>query len=80
MTNNSNTESLLPNRMSYACSFSYANDEFKNFQSYLRWMCIDQFDVRYTMVFWSLFLPSSGCLRSHCLSLHPLLCPHPPRL
>ncbi|RRT54787.1 hypothetical protein B296_00048911 [Ensete ventricosum] len=56
VTTNSNTEPLLPSRTSYARSLSHADNELKRFQSYLRWMCVDQSDSRHVMIFWSLFL------------------------
>ncbi|RWW25779.1 hypothetical protein GW17_00009858 [Ensete ventricosum] len=51
-----NTESLLLSRASYVCSLSCTEGELMSFQSYLRWMCIDQFDARHVVVSWSLFL------------------------
>ncbi|RWW18450.1 hypothetical protein GW17_00017564 [Ensete ventricosum] len=42
--------------MSYKRSFSRADDKLRSFRSCLRWMCVDQSDTRYVMVFWSLFL------------------------
>ncbi|RZR75720.1 hypothetical protein BHM03_00000200 [Ensete ventricosum] len=51
-----NTKSLLLSRASYACSLSCTEGELRSFQSYLRWMCIDQFDARHVVVSWSLFL------------------------
>ncbi|RWW70939.1 hypothetical protein BHE74_00021384 [Ensete ventricosum] len=51
-----NTKSLLLSRPTYACSLSCTEGELRSFQSYLRWMCIDQFDARHAVVSWSLFL------------------------
>ncbi|RWW18166.1 hypothetical protein GW17_00017860 [Ensete ventricosum] len=47
---------MLPRRMSYTYNLSHVNDELKSFRSFLRWMYVDQFDARYIMVSWSLFL------------------------
>ncbi|RRT71140.1 hypothetical protein B296_00019530 [Ensete ventricosum] len=49
-TTTNNTELLLLSRASYAHSLSYIDDELKNFRSWLRWMCVDQSDVRYAMI------------------------------
>ncbi|THU48568.1 hypothetical protein C4D60_Mb06t00360 [Musa balbisiana] len=43
-------------RASYACNLPRADNELKSFRSYLRWMCIDQSDVRHVVISWSLFL------------------------
>ncbi|RWW22639.1 hypothetical protein GW17_00013142, partial [Ensete ventricosum] len=75
-TNNNNTEPLLPSRVSYARSLSHIDDELGSFPSCLMWMCIDESDARYTVV----PLPPLGCLHPQCLSLRPLLYPHPSRL
>ncbi|RWW03017.1 hypothetical protein GW17_00033861 [Ensete ventricosum] len=56
-TTNSNTEPLLPSNALYICSLSYFNNELRSFRSYLRWMCIDQFNVMHT--FLSLWASSS---------------------
>ncbi|RWW46558.1 hypothetical protein BHE74_00047511 [Ensete ventricosum] len=56
VTTNSSTEPLLPSRASCARKFSCTCDKFRSFRFYLRWIYIDQFDTRYTMVSWSLFL------------------------
>ncbi|RWW34850.1 hypothetical protein GW17_00000368 [Ensete ventricosum] len=56
-TTSSNTELLLPGRASYARSLSCVGDKLRSFRSYLRWMCVDQFDVRHVMVSWSLESP-----------------------
>ncbi|RRT79798.1 hypothetical protein B296_00017627 [Ensete ventricosum] len=53
---NSNTEPLLPSRAPYAHGLSCVGDKHRSFRSYLRWMCVDQSDIRHTMVSWSLFL------------------------
>ncbi|RWW61300.1 hypothetical protein BHE74_00031644, partial [Ensete ventricosum] len=55
ITSNS-IESLLPSRASYARNFSRASDKLRSFRYCLRWMCVDQFDARHTIVSWSLFL------------------------
>ncbi|RRT56011.1 hypothetical protein B296_00029554 [Ensete ventricosum] len=78
-TTGNNTEPLLASRVLYGHNLSHVNDELKSFQSYLRWMFIDQSNARYIMVFWSP-LPPPGCLHSHHLPLHTLLHPHPSRL
>ncbi|RWW12844.1 hypothetical protein BHE74_00055876 [Ensete ventricosum] len=36
--------------MSYTHNLSHANDKLRSFQSYLKWMWIDQFNTRYVMV------------------------------
>ncbi|RWV82322.1 hypothetical protein GW17_00056188 [Ensete ventricosum] len=46
----SSTKLLLPSRASYACSLSYIDNKLRSFRSYLRWMCINQFDARHTMI------------------------------
>ncbi|RZS11175.1 hypothetical protein BHM03_00042485 [Ensete ventricosum] len=55
-TTSSNTQLLLSSGASYARSLSRADDELRNFRSCLRWMCIDQSDVRHAVISWSLFL------------------------
>ncbi|RZS00215.1 hypothetical protein BHM03_00029896, partial [Ensete ventricosum] len=75
-TNNINTEPLLPSRVSYARSLSRIDDELESFPSCLMWMCVDEFDARYTVV----PLPPLWCLHLQCLSLRPLIYPHPSRL
>ncbi|RRT50041.1 hypothetical protein B296_00048408 [Ensete ventricosum] len=75
-TSSNNTEPLLPSRVSYARSLSRVDDELESFPSCIRWMCVDESDVRYTVV----PLPPLGCFCPHYLSLRPLLYPHPSRL
>lgn len=55
-TTSSTTESLLLSRASYAHSLSRVDDVLVSFQSYLRWMYVDQFNARHVVVFWPLFL------------------------
>ncbi|RRT45712.1 hypothetical protein B296_00050134 [Ensete ventricosum] len=55
-TTSSSTEPLLSNRVSYAYNLSLAGDKLKSIRSYLRWVCVDQFDAKYAMVSWYLFL------------------------
>ncbi|RWV77530.1 hypothetical protein GW17_00061621 [Ensete ventricosum] len=55
-TTSSSTEPLLPSRVSYSSNLSHVSDKLKSFQSYLRWMCVDQSDITYAMVSWPLFL------------------------
>ncbi|RWV85920.1 hypothetical protein GW17_00052232 [Ensete ventricosum] len=55
-TTNNNIELLLPNRVSYIRNLSYASNKLKNLQSYLKWMCVNQFDAMHAMVFLSLFI------------------------
>ncbi|RRT42555.1 hypothetical protein B296_00057033 [Ensete ventricosum] len=52
----SSIKSLLPSSASYACSLSNVGDKLRSFRSYLKWMYVDQFDARHTMVSRSLFL------------------------
>ncbi|RRT37602.1 hypothetical protein B296_00056841 [Ensete ventricosum] len=42
--------------MSYTCSLSHTNDELMSFKSYLKWMYINQYDIKHIMVSHSLFL------------------------
>ncbi|RZS22465.1 hypothetical protein BHM03_00055255 [Ensete ventricosum] len=42
--------------MLYARSLSHSDEELGIFRSYLKLMCVDQYDVRHSMVFWSIFL------------------------
>ncbi|RRT50839.1 hypothetical protein B296_00033570 [Ensete ventricosum] len=49
----SSTEPLLPSRVSYAYSLSRAGDKLRSFGSYLRWMCVNQSDVKHAMVSYS---------------------------
>ncbi|RRT81576.1 hypothetical protein B296_00003442 [Ensete ventricosum] len=55
-TTNSNTEPLLPSKVSYTRSLYRAGNKLRSLWSCLRWMCIDQSDAKYIMVSWSLFL------------------------
>ncbi|RRT81728.1 hypothetical protein B296_00016760 [Ensete ventricosum] len=55
-TTSNSTELMLPCRVSYGHSLFYTNDEVRSYQSYLRWMYVDQFDARHVVVSWSLFL------------------------
>ncbi|RZR89454.1 hypothetical protein BHM03_00017182 [Ensete ventricosum] len=56
VTTNNSTEMLLSSKASYAYSLSHAGDELKSFRCCLRWMCIDESNVKYKMISWSLFL------------------------
>ncbi|RWV96518.1 hypothetical protein GW17_00040759 [Ensete ventricosum] len=49
-TINSSTEPLLSSRVSNAHSLSRANYKLKSFESYLRWMSVDQFNAKHVMV------------------------------
>ncbi|RWW50913.1 hypothetical protein BHE74_00042783, partial [Ensete ventricosum] len=49
-------EPLLPSRASYAHNLSHTDDKLKSFQSCLKWMCINQYNVKHAMVTRSLFL------------------------
>ncbi|RRT47565.1 hypothetical protein B296_00050228 [Ensete ventricosum] len=49
-TTSSNIELLLPNRASYARNLSRVDDKLKSFQSCLKWMCVDQSDIRHAVV------------------------------
>ncbi|RWV82714.1 hypothetical protein BHE74_00011788 [Ensete ventricosum] len=49
-TTSSSIELLLPNRALYAHNLSRVDDKLKSFRSCLRWMCVDQSDVRHTVV------------------------------
>ncbi|RWW19854.1 hypothetical protein GW17_00016060 [Ensete ventricosum] len=48
-TTSSSIELLLSITTSYACNLSCADDELWSFRSYLRWMCIDQFDAKHPL-------------------------------
>ncbi|URE10424.1 hypothetical protein MUK42_06088 [Musa troglodytarum] len=50
VTTTTSTEPLLPNRVSYARNLSHVDDKLRSFWSCLRWMCIDQFNTRHTMI------------------------------
>ncbi|RRT43296.1 hypothetical protein B296_00048804 [Ensete ventricosum] len=52
----SSTEPLLPSRALYGRSLSCIDNELRSFHSCLRWMCVDQFDIRHVVVSLSLFL------------------------
>ncbi|RWW24364.1 hypothetical protein BHE74_00044743 [Ensete ventricosum] len=39
-----------------ARSLSRSDEELRIVRSYLKLMCVDQYDVRHSMVFWSIFL------------------------
>ncbi|RWW52813.1 hypothetical protein BHE74_00040747 [Ensete ventricosum] len=73
-TTNNNIELLLPNRVSYIRNLSYASNKLKSLQSYLKWMCVNQFDAMHAMVFFVPLHPM--CFRPHHPLLCPLLCPH----
>ncbi|RRT32946.1 hypothetical protein B296_00050600 [Ensete ventricosum] len=49
-------ELLLPSRASYAHNLSHTDDKLRSFQSCLKRMCINQYDVKHAIVTWSLFL------------------------
>ncbi|RWW14585.1 hypothetical protein GW17_00021633, partial [Ensete ventricosum] len=55
VTTNNSAESLLPSRLSYTRSLSYADNELRSFRSCLRWICIDQSNTRHAMVSYSSF-------------------------
>ncbi|RWW07924.1 hypothetical protein BHE74_00037106 [Ensete ventricosum] len=59
--------------MSYACSFSRADDELKSFRSCLCWMCVDQSDTRHAMVSWSRFLLLGVFVSTAFLFVNPVL-------
>ncbi|RRT69897.1 hypothetical protein B296_00021658 [Ensete ventricosum] len=42
--------------MLYAYSLSHVDDKLRSFQSYLRWMCVDQSNTYNTIIFWFYFL------------------------
>ncbi|RWW33778.1 hypothetical protein GW17_00001494 [Ensete ventricosum] len=50
MITNNSIEPLLSSRASYARSLSRINNELRSFQSCVGWICVDQFDVKHTMV------------------------------
>ncbi|RWW01034.1 hypothetical protein GW17_00035948 [Ensete ventricosum] len=72
-TNNTNERSL-PSKISYSHSLSRVDDKLKNFQSYLRWMHVDQSDARNVTIFWSSSLTSlsPSILISSSLVLIPI--------
>ncbi|RWV79152.1 hypothetical protein GW17_00059766 [Ensete ventricosum] len=52
-TTRSSTEPLLPSRASYAYSLSRVGDKLRSFGSCLRWMYVNQSDVKHAMVSYS---------------------------
>ncbi|RWW07139.1 hypothetical protein BHE74_00011989 [Ensete ventricosum] len=50
VTTISTIEWLLSSRTSYAREPPSASDNLRIFQSYFRWMCIDQSNIRHIMV------------------------------
>ncbi|RZS23071.1 hypothetical protein BHM03_00055928 [Ensete ventricosum] len=41
---------------SYAHDLTRASDKLRSFRSCLRWICVDQSNVRHAMISWSLFI------------------------
>ncbi|RWV85848.1 hypothetical protein GW17_00052322 [Ensete ventricosum] len=56
VTTSNSIEPLLSSKTSYERSLSRVGEELRSFRSCLRWMCVIQFDVKHTIVYWSLFL------------------------
>ncbi|RRT43342.1 hypothetical protein BHE74_00049686 [Ensete ventricosum] len=50
-TTTSSIEPLQSNRALYAHNLFRIGDKLKSFQSYLMWICVDQFDAKHTMIF-----------------------------
>ncbi|RWW27087.1 hypothetical protein GW17_00008490 [Ensete ventricosum] len=56
VTTSNSSEPLLSSIEWYACSLFSVDNELRSFRSYLTWMCVDQYNAKHTIVFWSLFL------------------------